>query len=236
MNGAPTMSSIFSHFGSDQEGLNLYEAVVQRSPIGILILDPDGTILSVNTAWTDMTEYSAAETVGMRLTEFIHPHWVEIVRRALQPKPPTANHDTMQVGCRVKSGNTLEIELSICTVRNGRAGIMSYVAYTGLDMIKQRAEIEKQKVRVEQLSRQLEAHATESQPAFCWSTFLNTHWQALLTTGGACLTFLVVIGVQFTTMQERVQRQEQVIDKLQVTIEKLVSEHDTDHPKQPKSK
>ena len=113
---------------------------------------------------------------------------------------------------------------------------MSFVAYTGLNTIKQQAEIDRQKIQVAQLSQQLEEHATAVPPTFCWTGFLGEHWQALLTSLGAALTFLVVIGVQFTTMQERVQRQEQVIDKLQVTIEKLVSEHDNDHPKQPKSK
>lgn len=218
------MSSIFGRFGDDQTGLNIYEAIVQRSPIGILILDQDGTIVSANQAWTTMTDYSAAETIGERLTEFIAAKESEKVRRALNQK---AAVDTLRVPCKVKFGELLDIELSLHTVRTEKALVMNFVAYTGPHLVRREVEVEH---GCEERAGPKKTTGPD------WSQFLGEHWQAVLTTIGAGLTFIILVGVQFNTMQDQVHRQEQTIEKIQTMLEKLVSEQarGTERKPQPK--
>lgn len=108
--------------------LQLFEKVFENTNEGIIITDPDGEILSVNQAFTDITGYSAQEAVGQNpriLKSDRHdPAFYESMWQSLKQK----GHWSGEVWNRKKSGKRYPEFLSISDILDNHGEVKNYVA------------------------------------------------------------------------------------------------------------
>ena len=108
--------------------LQLFEKVFEHANEGMSITDPDGEILAVNQAFTDITGYGAGEAVGQNpriLKSDRHdPDFYETMWHSLAVK----GHWSGEIWNRRKSGQAYPEFLSISAVRDQYGETKNYVA------------------------------------------------------------------------------------------------------------
>ena len=108
--------------------LQLFEKIFEHANEGMSITDPDGEILAVNQAFTDITGYSAGEAVGhnprILKSDRHDPDFYKTMWQSLVVK----GHWAGEIWNRRKSGQAYPEFLSISAVRDQYGKIKNYVA------------------------------------------------------------------------------------------------------------
>jgi PAS domain S-box-containing protein len=93
INDTQLILGTFHDVTEQQKNARLLTEVSQRfqwlyeyAPAGYHILNPDGTIIDVNTKWTQMLGYSKEEVIGKPIFDFVVPREREISRASFQRK------------------------------------------------------------------------------------------------------------------------------------------------------
>ena len=107
-----------------------YEAAFEASPVGIVIIAPDGTLLKVNRAACDTLGYSKAEMQGTSFLDFTHPEDRWESREAYRSLW-NGEHPSFQLEKRYlhKGGKTLWGRMSVSAVRGADGDISFAIAH-----------------------------------------------------------------------------------------------------------
>lgn len=131
------------------EGMELLHATVQAAPVGWVVTDADGTIQSVNPAFTKLTGYDAAEVIGQNprvlksgrhATDFYGEMWQTIKAGAVWGG---------EVINRRKDGAEYREHMTIAPVRGTDGAIAHYIAIK--QDITERRNLEQQLARAQRL-------------------------------------------------------------------------------------
>ncbi len=105
-----------------QEAEARFRRLVESAPDLIHMTAPDGTILSLNPAFEDLTGWRPEEWVGRKFYEFIHPDDLADVAEQVQDMLRGNHAAPAQARIRTKSGEYITVEnISVPLVENGRS-------------------------------------------------------------------------------------------------------------------
>ncbi len=91
---------------------NYYRLLAENSRDIIMTQDIEGRIIYVNPAWTECTGYSAKETEGKKVTDFIDPKYLEDVRkRYSQRNAGVGDILTYEIGVISKDKSEIPLEI-----------------------------------------------------------------------------------------------------------------------------
>ena len=89
--------------------LENYRKMVGSSMDAILATDVDGRITFANPA-VRFYGYSPSDLIGRRIFEFLHPKYVDVVKRSIERSTATGQYQRVEVEIRDKSGSYRWVE------------------------------------------------------------------------------------------------------------------------------
>ena len=95
-----------------RESEERYRELFENSKDAFYVHDINGIYTSVNRAAEKLSGYSREQIVGKHFSEFMAPHYAQIVQRQLQKKLETAGETTYEVEVITKKGRSVPIEIS----------------------------------------------------------------------------------------------------------------------------
>ncbi len=124
-----------------QEKLQLAAGVFTHALEGIMITQPDGTIIDVNEAFTRITGYSRSEAIGQSPRILHSGRQDEAFYQAMWVALTEQGHWSGEVWNKRKSGEVYAELLTISTVRDGQGNTQQYVALSRSEAIGQSPRI-----------------------------------------------------------------------------------------------
>jgi len=101
-----------------KESEEYFQELFDKAPVGYQSLDSDGKILSVNKTWETTFGYSAAETVGRYLWDFITPGNKEHCREAFRRCMTDGTVDGVKTEITRKDGAKRDLSFTGCVAYN----------------------------------------------------------------------------------------------------------------------
>ena len=125
----------------NHEELRLAASVFANSPQGIMITDPDGIIVNVNPAFTDITGYTKDEVLGDTPAVLSSGRHDAAFYRQMWETLDHERHWTGEVWNRHKSGKVYAERLEITVLTDDEGKVVSYIGqFTDITQIKQDEE------------------------------------------------------------------------------------------------
>ncbi|MCU1451740.1 MAG: putative Response regulator/sensory box histidine kinase [Acidimicrobiales bacterium] len=135
-----------------------FRAFFDRSPIGQLILSPDGILLGANPAFYELTGYGGDDLVGKSPSLIVHPRVLDrSEHRFRQMLDAAADRSDRESTWRSKDGRTIEVALTVVPERDPDGRVRQFVIAVQDVTERKRAEAERQAL----LDRLVAAHAEE---------------------------------------------------------------------------
>lgn len=114
-------------------------ALVQNSPLGIVVLDSSQQVEMCNPAFERIFQYRNAELVGRKLDEMIVPKGSEMQARSLSQRVFAGETVHTTARRQRKDGELVEVELHAVPLRVDGDGICAYAMYQDVTEFKQAA-------------------------------------------------------------------------------------------------
>lgn len=133
-----------------KESENKYRTLFNFSPNGIMIEDPEGTILDVNPSFCKMLGYSREELTGMNVSELTHPDSRKDIQKNIE-QILSGNPLKQIIKNITREGQIIYVQLNESRIElpNGKAGIMCIAEDITVKMQAEQALIEsEQKYRL----------------------------------------------------------------------------------------
>lgn len=146
----------------NEKKLHLAASVFSHAREGIMITAPDGTIIDINQAFSDITGYNKEEAIGSKPSILKSGRQADDFYRQLWQSLKENGYWSGELWNRRKNGKVYSEQLTISSVVNAKQQVQHYIALFSdntekkqaeLDLEESRQALEKEKLKAEEMAR-----------------------------------------------------------------------------------